>query len=474
MGSFNDNPDRRAFLRQAGARGLVIGSVPSILSACGDGLIEPVGSPPSLSASIVAVGETYPGEIQFEGNAVAVTYTLEGEGVKSVERTLQLIGKNGIQGTKQGSGLTLPATYDQVGVVGRVTAVVSGEGDLKRTVQYDTQVMDSDELVALFTRNDRDPESPSLRVPAFLSLLDPKYGTVRRVVEEGRVFHSGMSWSPDGRYLAYSDSGNWGDIHVYDRLAGEVRRLTRSGNLFNRSPVWSNDGNTLWWLTDARSAPESYFEPVFLPWPSTKLEVEPDGFTYMVPEPHPVWSAEYMAFRGDGALILGGNSGAISASDVLWGVNGLVFDHRIAVVTDVFGNPSRGFIEGSFEAQTANLEAFARRVGKVGETRSFDLGDGGVSLHPDGQSVIFSLYWPDGSSWVVEQDFATGELRTITDGGNLPRLSRSGKYFVSRGFRPDRIVAVADRPGDSLLSLSANTYEGAQGMTNHEAGIGNT
>ena len=55
---------------------------------------------------------------------------------------------------------------------------------------------------------------------------------------------SNMSWSPDGRHLAFTSnrSGGW-DIHVMDIATREVRQLTHSGaDGYASGPAWSPDG----------------------------------------------------------------------------------------------------------------------------------------------------------------------------------------------------------------------------------------
>ena len=55
---------------------------------------------------------------------------------------------------------------------------------------------------------------------------------------------SNMSWSPDGRHLAFTSdrSGGW-EIHVMDIATREVRQLTHSGaDGYASGPAWSPDG----------------------------------------------------------------------------------------------------------------------------------------------------------------------------------------------------------------------------------------
>jgi len=66
------------------------------------------------------------------------------------------------------------------------------------------------------------------------------------------------SWSPDGRYIAFSGTdGGLSDLFLYDLEAGDVVRLTddRYGDL---QPSWSPDGRTLAFTSDR--GPETNFE----------------------------------------------------------------------------------------------------------------------------------------------------------------------------------------------------------------------
>lgn len=74
-----------------------------------------------------------------------------------------------------------------------------------------------------------------------------------------------LSWSPDGRYIAYSCKKLTGreyafstntDIYIYCTATGETTAVT-SGGGYDTDPVWSPDGSRLAWLSMARDGYEA-------------------------------------------------------------------------------------------------------------------------------------------------------------------------------------------------------------------------
>ena len=84
-----------------------------------------------------------------------------------------------------------------------------------------------------------------------LSILNTKTGKVVREEvfrELGEIFNP--TWSPDGRYIAFSAIvGGLSDLYTYDLEEDALRRLTNdaAGDLH---PVWSPDGSTIAFVTD--------------------------------------------------------------------------------------------------------------------------------------------------------------------------------------------------------------------------------
>lgn len=74
-----------------------------------------------------------------------------------------------------------------------------------------------------------------------------------------------LSWSPDGRYIAYSCRKLNGkqyafstntDIYVYDTQTGNTVAVTKGGG-YDTDPVWSPDGSRLAWISMARDGYEA-------------------------------------------------------------------------------------------------------------------------------------------------------------------------------------------------------------------------
>ncbi len=66
-------------------------------------------------------------------------------------------------------------------------------------------------------------------------------------VSAGDGDHGTPSWSPDGRYLAYSfrpEGGNW-DICLVDLQAGDNKNLTRDNEGLDINPSWSPNGDQI-------------------------------------------------------------------------------------------------------------------------------------------------------------------------------------------------------------------------------------
>ncbi len=67
-------------------------------------------------------------------------------------------------------------------------------------------------------------------------------GLIRRITPDNKVQHIRISWSPDGRYLAYDNpdaSGIW-SIWIVDQEGNATRRLT-----LGRNPAWSPLGDEI-------------------------------------------------------------------------------------------------------------------------------------------------------------------------------------------------------------------------------------
>jgi len=54
----------------------------------------------------------------------------------------------------------------------------------------------------------------------------------------------GLSWSPDGQFLAYANS-TWADIFIISTQDSSTQNITNTGNNFETDPAWSPQGNKI-------------------------------------------------------------------------------------------------------------------------------------------------------------------------------------------------------------------------------------
>ncbi|MDB4874736.1 MAG: surface antigen [Gemmatimonadetes bacterium] len=98
-----------------------------------------------------------------------------------------------------------------------------------------------------------------------IAILDTKSTNVERRIKLpgiGAVSH--VSWSPDGRTLAFSgQAGGVSDLYLLDLQAGTIRQLTND-RYADIQPTWSPDGKTLAFSTD-RGPQTDFNKLVFSP-----------------------------------------------------------------------------------------------------------------------------------------------------------------------------------------------------------------
>lgn len=84
-----------------------------------------------------------------------------------------------------------------------------------------------------------------------VAIIDTREGGIRRTLTFGEVDAlTNPSWSPDGRFLAFSGSdGGYSDLYVYDMQTDSLRNLTRDRYSYLQ-PSWSPDGERLAYVTD--------------------------------------------------------------------------------------------------------------------------------------------------------------------------------------------------------------------------------
>jgi tricorn protease len=116
-------------------------------------------------------------------------------------------------------------------------------GDFRNTLPYFKNVRDNIEWFYL---------SPTGARALFVARGDvfsvpAKEGEIRNLTQTPGVRERDVTWSPDGRWIAYlSDKG--GEYEVYVRPAdgtGEERQVTRDGKAWRFEPLWSPDSKML-------------------------------------------------------------------------------------------------------------------------------------------------------------------------------------------------------------------------------------
>jgi TolB protein len=80
---------------------------------------------------------------------------------------------------------------------------------------------------------------------ADLWTIDPSGGHARNLTRTPQLEETDASWSPDGRYLVFSSSGDGVDVASLFTIrtsGGSRRRLTRTRGIYDGAPSWSPDG----------------------------------------------------------------------------------------------------------------------------------------------------------------------------------------------------------------------------------------
>ena len=109
-----------------------------------------------------------------------------------------------------------------------------------------------------------------------------------------------LSWSPDGKTLAYSSRKKTGleyslstntDIYLYDLASGATRNITEGNGGYDTHPRFSPDGSKLSWISMERDGYEADLKRLFIQELKTgKKTFLTDGFEYDVDET--VWSPD--------------------------------------------------------------------------------------------------------------------------------------------------------------------------------------
>ena len=109
-----------------------------------------------------------------------------------------------------------------------------------------------------------------------------------------------LSWSPDGKTLAYSSRKKTGleyslstntDIYLYDLASGMTRNITEGNGGYDTHPRFSPDGSKISWISMERDGYEADLKRLFIQELKTgKKTFLTDGFEYDVDET--VWSPD--------------------------------------------------------------------------------------------------------------------------------------------------------------------------------------
>jgi TolB protein len=109
--------------------------------------------------------------------------------------------------------------------------------------------------------------SPDARRLAYVSFEGRRSGIYvqelatgeRKVVSRNPGINGAPAFSPDGRWLALTLSGEDGnlDVYVLNAATGQKRRLTRNSAI-DTEPAWSADGTQVYFTSDRSGGPQIY------------------------------------------------------------------------------------------------------------------------------------------------------------------------------------------------------------------------
>jgi hypothetical protein len=290
-------------------------------------------------------------------------------------------------------------------------------------------------------------------------------GETRTLAESLAVdpFVERMTWSPDGRYLAFTvadpEAAGETDVWVFEVATGEAWQLTDAGNAYAGSWVLGEDDAPLLWVSTADEEPVSHLVAVLDPEDERRELVDPaedpvavaEGVFVPILNPSGrfaiYWSGRMAEEPGRGWILAEGGAPYLS-------------EHKRRDDTFEFDNERPLFSDLTIDRDAFNSAAISwgpdgvtYAVSEVHWTGSSQ-GREGV-LYPDPERVYFGRATdPRG----LTQDHAI-DLTDVPEGSAVVdvKVSPTGHHLVITALRP--VGGVLDAPKADLLLVTRNTGE---------------
>jgi TolB protein len=268
-------------------------------------------------------------------------------------------------------------------------------------------------------------------------------------IRRGRIF--GLSWSPNGRKIAFQlDAAEDASLYVVNANGTGLRRLARWRD-FSTTPVWSPRGRTI--------AFDKHDDGVHQIWvinadgSGARRLTRPGSFS------SPSWSP-------DGRRI------ALSGPGGIWVMKANGRNRRRVVRANLEGtapvwSPANkiAFYVGD-DLWIANPDGRGRRIAVKDGQESYE--PGGIGFSPDGRRVAFEAFFAVGNSELLTSSISAGQVRRLTDNTLAdygPSWSPDGKGLAfaravpggpNAGYGPGDIWVInADGTGERNLTNSA-------------------